>query len=106
MDNLFTDPKSFPRHSPHFSCVYFLWDGDELVYVGKSTNGLSRVYAHVDKVFTEVSYQVVDPSYIDILEQTYIKVYKPKYNKILYDKPDRNYTCARGLHFERPFRNG
>ena len=32
-------------------CVYVLWDVDEIVYVGKSGNGLSRIWQHPDMIF-------------------------------------------------------
>ena len=65
-------------------CVYFLYDGDELVYVGKSNHGVFRVYQHLgSKRFTHYAIQNCDVEYMDELEQAYIKLYRPKYNLVV-----------------------
>lgn len=62
--------------------IYFLLDENEVVYVGKTTRGISRIYAHKNKHFNRI---FVLPCYeqdLDKLENKYIVKYKPKYNKI------------------------
>ena len=65
--------------------AYFLFDGDELVYVGKSWNCLLRVAEHTrkesSKVFTSWGYYPAD--YDDSLlelERQLIREHRPKYN--------------------------
>ena len=63
--------------------VYFLFDDDEIVYVGKSVNILSRVTTHINegqKVFNKVRYIKYDRDFLDDIEMLYIKLLKPKYN--------------------------
>lgn len=68
----------------HQTCIYFLYDEEELVYVGKSTRGICRVYEHVGlKQFTHYAFQYCDEEYMDELEQAYIAIYKPKYNLVI-----------------------
>ena len=94
-----------PRLATHF--IYFLYNQDELVYVGQTINLARRISQHSmsDKFWTHYAFHTCSESLADILEQTYIRMYKPKYNKLLYDKPDRTYTLSRGLHFEKACRN-
>ena len=64
--------------------VYFLFDDDELVYIGQSENILSRIASHLnDKRFD--SYNFIECQYgnLDALEAKYILKYNPKYNKTL-----------------------
>lgn len=63
--------------------VYFLLDGDEVVYVGQTRNGLSRIYAHKkNKKFDGACVIYCDSLNLDYMEDFYITKYKPKYNKI------------------------
>ena len=68
------------------SGIYFLFDGNELVYVGRGWNCLLRVAAHtrknVDKVFTSWNYLPVknEKEYRE-LEKELINKYSPKFNK-------------------------
>jgi excinuclease UvrABC nuclease subunit len=65
--------------------VYFLFDGEELVYIGKSWNCFLRVAEHTrketDKVFTSWSFVPTeyDESLLE-LEKQLIKEHRPKYN--------------------------
>ena len=68
------------------SGVYFLFDANELVYIGKGWNCLLRVAEHTrkdsDKIFTSWNYiQVEDKNEYEALERELISAYKPKYNK-------------------------
>jgi hypothetical protein len=61
--------------------VYFLLDGDEVVYVGQTKNGMSRPLQHTDKVFDSIYVIYCDVSELDYLEDKYMTKYRPKYNK-------------------------
>jgi len=61
--------------------IYFLIDGDEVVYVGQSKIGLARPYSHKDKTFTKIAIINCKESELDDKETEFIKKYNPKYNK-------------------------
>jgi excinuclease UvrABC nuclease subunit len=63
------------------SYVYFLLDGDEIVYVGNSKHLHSRVKTHLtNKSFDAVKYIVTDPFFGAKIERLLIAYFKPKYN--------------------------
>lgn len=63
-----------------FNCgVYFLFDDDELIYIGSSINVHLRVAQHT-KTFTSYSFIKMPIKKARKLEKMYIKHYKPKYN--------------------------
>lgn len=61
--------------------IYFLIDKDEVVYVGQTTNGLSRPFAHCDKEYDTVKAIPCHREMLDQEEHHYICKYSPKYNK-------------------------
>lgn len=65
------------------SCIYFLFKNDEVVYVGQSKLGLSRLYEHcMNKDFDAYSYVPVDnEGDLNYIEAMYIHLFKPIYNK-------------------------
>lgn len=63
------------------SYVYFLLQGKEVVYVGQTKNGLTRIYQHKDKVFDMAYVMECDANELNRLENRYIFKYRPKYNK-------------------------
>ncbi len=70
------------------SGIYFLFDGQELVYVGKGWNCLLRVAEHTrkdsDKKFTSWNYMYIENDReCNELERELIRTYKPKFNKAL-----------------------
>lgn len=71
--------------------IYFLMDGDEVVYVGQSKIGLARPYSHKDKKFTKIAIINCKESELDDKETEFIKKYKPKYNKMA-GKSDYSYA--------------
>lgn len=67
------------------SGIYFLFDGDELVYIGKGWNCLLRIAEHTrkdsNKKFTSWEYlHIEDKTEYSRLEKKLIKLYSPKYN--------------------------
>ena len=62
--------------------VYALWDNDEIVYIGKTTQLGQRITAHArTKEFTHYStYECEDELQMEILEDEMILGYQPKYN--------------------------
>lgn len=64
--------------------IYFLWRGDELVYVGQSRNLTERVLGHIQmgsKVFDGVSYIEHPLKGLTRFERFLIERLLPKYNK-------------------------
>lgn len=63
--------------------IYFLWLGEEIVYVGSSKNGLARVLNHFDeneKVFEFYSFVEVGARDLSNWEAEYIVKFRPRYN--------------------------
>lgn len=71
--------------------VYFLLKEGEVVYVGQTTIGLARPFAHYDKEYDTVKALRCHRYYLDEMEDFYIRKYKPKYNKT------RNYNVVCSL---------
>ena len=66
-----------------FNCVvYALWDNEEIVYIGKTTQLGQRITTHArTKEFTHFSiYQCEDEAQMGMLEDEMILEYQPKYN--------------------------
>lgn len=62
--------------------IYFLVQNQNVVYVGQTTKGLSRVYEHLSsKQFSNIYVIPCDKSDLDYLEDFYIFKYAPIYNK-------------------------
>lgn len=78
-----------PRYQECF--VYFLLYEDEVVYVGKTNNGLARPLAHRDKIYDEIKIIYCKANELDLTEDKYIQKYKPIYNK------QNNYAIRWGL---------
>jgi len=69
------------------SGVYFLFEGDELVYIGEGWNCFLRVAEHTrkesTKKFTHWSYlEIPSRSERKIVERTLRAQYSPRYNKV------------------------
>lgn len=74
--------------SPH---IYFLMDGNEVVYIGQTEWLLSRVATHIrgshstkEKQFDGVCVYPVSRDRMSFLEMLNIRHYRPKYNKDIY----------------------
>lgn len=63
------------------SFIYFLIKDENVVYVGQTKNGLFRPFSHHDKDFDTVKIILCESNELDIVEDLYIKKYKPVYNK-------------------------
>ena len=77
---------SIPR-AGNVSGVYFLFDGDELVYVGQGWNCLLRVAEHTrkdsDKVFTHWNFvEIQSESERKDMERALRKSHSSKYNRV------------------------
>lgn len=66
--------------------VYFLCEGDEVVYVGRTTNLARRVLSHqLDKTFSRVFFIEVCSADAAEVEQELITNWRPRYNKLQGD---------------------
>lgn len=66
---------------PAPSCVYFLIDGCEVVYIGQTLTLLRRLADHVGKkAFTRVLYLPIMPCDLEVIERSLIERLCPKYN--------------------------
>lgn len=76
--------------------IYFLLQDDEVVYVGKTTRGYSRIidHYHSAKIFNKVYYITCAEEDLDELENYYICKYNPKYNKTLNLKCYTSFSSA------------
>lgn len=62
--------------------VYFLIEGDEIVYVGQSVNINQRLLGHFpNKEFSRVAILPVPPDRLEDVEREYINHLAPRYNK-------------------------
>lgn len=66
--------------SPVVCGVYILYDGDQIVYVGKSSDVHKRITQHTDKTYT--CYRVIecDEEVNGMLERMLIEFFLPRYN--------------------------
>ncbi|QKJ62400.1 GIY-YIG nuclease family protein [Flavobacterium sp. M31R6] len=90
IDNLFKSSKFLEGNC---SGIYFLFDGNELVYIGKGWNCLLRIAEHTrkdsDKKFTSWNYiSINDINEYNRIEKELIKKHNPKYNKTHNNQKD------------------
>lgn len=79
LDNLTT----YNFHDINSPIIYFLFNKDELVYIGQSKKGLRRIYEHTDKEFTSIKIIPCELNNLDTLEEELIMEYCPKLNKTI-----------------------
>lgn len=91
---VFEDMTSFDPVAP---CLYFLMDGDEVVYVGQTRSFHQRIYQHKNgeastpaKVFNRVKYEVMDINELNKAEAWHMLKHMPKYNRQLRLKGQLN----------------
>jgi len=65
--------------------IYFLFNNESLVYIGKTINGFSRPFSHYDKIFNKIKVIFCKKDELDLLETKYICKYKPQYNRAIYE---------------------
>ena len=61
--------------------IYFLKQGEKVVYVGQSVNIENRVKQHTDKEFDSYHYIECSNDLLDSTELAFITLYQPIYNK-------------------------
>lgn len=73
--------------------IYFLLSKSEVMYVGQTKQGIVRPMSHKDKCFDEIKIIYCKENELDLLEDLYIKKYKPYYNKAV--NYSMNYSLSR-----------
>lgn len=75
--------KRQPASSVSICGVYFLFDGNRIVYVGQSTNVLGRIGTHAQagKKFDSFSYMEVEKDQLSEAELAYIQDFRPPLNR-------------------------
>jgi hypothetical protein len=66
--------------------VYFLIDGDRVVYVGQSVNVYARIASHHDKVFERFAFIPCKRDVLDSLESLYIHIFRPPLNADMHGR--------------------
>ena len=77
------DPFSFQKYSlnENMQCVYFLYQKEKLVYIGKTKDLLSRLSYHKkNKIFDSYSFLKCETNEIDVIERILINKFLPFYN--------------------------
>jgi len=66
-----------------FYCIYYLYDKNTIVYIGKTKRPADRLMQHAksEKVFDSISIQYCHKDELEKTETRLIRKYKPKYNK-------------------------
>lgn len=78
---------------PITGAVYFLYDGDELVYIGQSNNVFGRIGEHIrEKAKTFTDFRIYETEDYIRLESFLIAALRPKYNKTNGDQFDWSYS--------------
>lgn len=75
------------------SGVYFLLEGNEVVYVGQAISVLRRVAEHLadpSKKFDRFSWINIDPGLLNVTEQFYISKLVPRYNSCSLSRAARS----------------
>lgn len=67
-----------------FCGIYFLCEGNEIVYVGQSVNAGSRSTSHRDKKFNSILILPVPEEKLNEVEAAFIGLLSPKYNKTFH----------------------
>jgi len=92
-----TEIEDMTQFDPIEPCLYFLMDGDHVVYVGQTRSFHLRMYQHKNgeastpaKVFNRVKYEVMDRNELDKAEAWHMLKHMPKYNRQLRLKGQLN----------------
>jgi GIY-YIG catalytic domain. len=80
------------------TCIYFLCNKNQVVYVGQSENVHQRLLQHIkDKEFDSVFYLRVPANKMDKYEKSLIIHLKPKYNKTFAKMNVKNSSLAESI---------
>ena len=87
------------------SMIYFLIKNNEVVYVGQSKNGISRIFFHkyTKKDFDNLYFINCKEKELSTLENYYITKYKPLYNKTLNKANEDLITYTQFYYYEYKF---
>ena len=66
--------------------IYFLKQGDKIVYIGQSVNIERRIREHTNKTFDNYQFIECPVELLDSTEMAYITRYTPEYNIIGVDR--------------------
>ncbi len=92
------DCEKFITIPKYLNCfVYFLIKENEVVYVGKTLQGIKRPFEHKDKDFDEVKIMYCKENELDYFEDKYIIKYKPLYNKQVNYKYNYSFSMIKRL---------
>lgn len=70
--------------------IYFLYYWEELVYIWESSIGVSRAFAHRDKIYNSVKIKKASSNSLDRKNEEWLLIseHRPKYNKkVVFCKP-------------------
>jgi len=70
------------------SAIYFLFNNDEIVYIGKSSDVIARIKNHLKDTTKKFTHYSIIGTSLETIEQTLIEnelimIFKPKYNTAL-----------------------
>ena len=85
-----------------FSGIYFLCEGNDVVYVGQSVNAGSRSTSHRDKQFNSILILPVPEEKLNEIESAFIGLLKPKYNKTLHRSGNEIYHAPHAAALHNP----
>jgi len=91
----FSETKSITLPKYQKSFIYFLLKNDDVVYVGQTKSGITRPLTHKDKDYDTIKLLYCDVKDLNILEDKYIKKYKPIYNKAINYYINYSFCSAR-----------
>ena len=63
--------------------IYFLLDGNEVVYVGQTKDFVNRIKSHSNKKYTSYRFIECEAKHLLEYEGRWIRKFKPKFNKII-----------------------
>lgn len=88
--NIFTLNKS----SNHF--IYFLLQGNSVVFIGKTQNNLSEIHKHIHESYDTIKVLACSEEMIEAEESRLIEKYKPIYNREIWKKVSEfpNYSVS------------
>lgn len=75
--------------SKELTGIYFLKQKDQLVYIGQTTKGVSRILEHKDKEFDKFYFIKCDKKDLNKIEGINILNYKPKLNRDIFCYKDK-----------------